>query len=128
MAVSRSLCSFTIDGLKLVSEANAHEFWRARQKRAKSQRETGLLHMKAAMGRRSWDGSPLVVTITRIAPRELDSDNAVGSAKHLRDSIADALGVDDRDKRITWVIEQRKGGVREYAAEVRVELALMGAA
>lgn len=34
--------------------------------------------------------------------RELDSDNLQSSLKALRDAVAEWLGVDDRDKRVTW--------------------------
>ena len=70
-------------------------------------------------------GAPLKVTITRIAPGKLDDDNLTGSAKHVRDGIADALGIDDGDPRITWVVEQAKftgahrGG---YSCAVRIEV------
>lgn len=57
-----------------------------------------------------WRGAELVVLLTRVAPRELDSDNLQGALKHVRDGVADALGVDDRDERVTWApCDQRKG-------------------
>lgn len=41
---------------------------------------------------------PVVVTLTRIAPRVLtDDDNLRGGCKHVRDSVARCLGVDDKD-------------------------------
>ena len=51
---------------------------------------------------------PAVVTITRLAPTSLDSDNLQGSAKHVRDAIAAWLGVDDRDPRVTWHVGQER--------------------
>ena len=57
---------------------------------------------------------PLVITITRIGPRELDGDNLAASAKHVRDGISDWLGVNDRDKRLKWEYTQEKGGPKEY--------------
>lgn len=62
----------------------------------------------------------LVVLITRIGPRALDSDGAVASAKPVRDGIADALGIDDRDPRVTWLVDQERGGVREYGCRIEV--------
>jgi hypothetical protein len=59
-----------------------------------------------------------VVTITRIGPRQLDSDNAVGSAKHVRDQVAACLGLDDGDKRLTWNVEQAKG---PFGVKIRIE-------
>ena len=32
----------------------------------------------------------------------LDRDNLTGGAKHLRDRIAESLGLDDRDDQIVW--------------------------
>lgn len=50
---------------------------------------------------------PLCVTITRNAPRGLDSDNLAGAAKHIRDGIAAWLEVDDRSDLIQWRYGQR---------------------
>lgn len=46
--------AFTIPGLKLVSESNAHEHWRPRQKRAKAQRGAALMLGRTSLPR--WDG------------------------------------------------------------------------
>ena len=43
---------------------------------------------------------PCVVTLTRISARGLDDDNLQGAFKAVRDSVADALGVDDRMREI----------------------------
>lgn len=105
--------------IRLVSEANAHEHWRTRQKRAKAQREAAYVATKSAIAR-AVVRLPATVTITRIAPSMLDSDNAVGSAKHIRDGIADALGINDRDPAVTWVVRQERGAPRQYAVRVEV--------
>jgi hypothetical protein len=60
----------------------------------------------------------LEVTVTRIGPRLFDNDNNVGSAKATRDGIADALGVNDNDPRVTWKNEQRKNA--KYAVEIEI--------
>jgi hypothetical protein len=62
------------------------------------------------------------VTITRIAPCELDDDNLAGSAKAVRDGVADWLGVDDRTKRsgVVWKYEQARDG-RAYGVGIRIE-------
>lgn len=65
--------------------------------------------------------SALTVTLTRIAPRELDDDNLRGATKSCRDGIADALHIDDRDKRVTWCYAQRRGRVKEYGVEITIE-------
>lgn len=131
--------------LRTVSEANSHTHWRARQKRAKAQRTAAKLlvfrPLVLEMKPKPWTNRifrsgpselaytkselayPVIVTITRIAPRELDDDNLAGSQKHVRDGIADALGVDDRDPRVTWRYAQRKGAPKAYAVEVTIEAA-----
>jgi len=107
--------------LRLVSEANAHEHWRKRQTRAKSQRSTAATwlrqHAEPIAG-------PLVITMSRLAPGSLDSDNAVGACKHVRDGIADWLGIDDRDARVEWRVEQERQpyyGVRVHIVAMTAE-------
>ena len=114
--------------LRLVSEANAHEHWRVRQRRAKAQRDllmVRLRHLVAPTG-------PVEVQIVRIAPRSLDTDNLPGSCKHVRDVVAWWLagsprvdgairwGRHDDDPRITWRYAQERGAPREYAVRVEV--------
>lgn len=61
---------------------------------------------------------PVVVTLTRVGKGSPDWDNIVAAMKHIRDGVADALGVKDNDPRIEWKYEGRKG---EYAVEIQVE-------
>lgn len=104
--------------LKLVSEANAHEHWRNRQKRAKAQRAAA----KAALGPDvKGPPPPYLITITRIGPRKLDSDNLAGAGKHVRDGVADWLRIDDGDERLTWQYAQRSEGAGVYACEIVIE-------
>lgn len=58
----------------------------------------------------------LTITLVRIGPRRMDSDNSIGSLKAVRDGVADALGIDDGDPRLTWEYRQETGpfGVRIY--------------
>lgn len=64
---------------------------------------------------------PFRVTITRVGRRMLlDDDNLATSAKHVRDGIAQALGVDDGDtSKVTWRYGQRLG--RQYRVQVEME-------
>ncbi len=66
---------------------------------------------------------PLTVTLTRVyGPRgqELDRwDNLPGSMKPVIDGVCDAIGLDDRDKRLTVAFEQERGD--RCAVRVRVE-------
>jgi hypothetical protein len=106
--------------LRLVSEANAHEHWCKRQQRAREQRtHTRSRLWVPARNLLAEYAFPIVVTITRIAPRKLDSDNAVGACKHVRDGVADALGINDNDPRVEWRYGQRK-------ARVTTEWGIMG--
>ena len=103
--------------VKLVSEANSHEHWRNRQRRAKLQRSMAKTALGADV---KGPPPPYVITITRIGPRTLDSDNLAGSAKAVRDGVADWLGIDDGDKRLTWEYAQRSDGAGVYACEVMI--------
>lgn len=110
--------------IRTVSEANSHEHWRMRQKRAKSQRNECHLKAKARMARFP-PQPPLQVHLTRIGVRKLDSDNLQGALKHVRDGIADALGIDDgRDDLVTWTYSQELG--KEYAVRIEVTGATCG--
>lgn len=63
----------------------------------------------------------LVVLITRIAPRELDrADNLPRSCKAVIDSMADALGINDRDARVEFLVDQTKRSPKEYAVKVEI--------
>lgn len=67
---------------------------------------------------------PLAVTLTRVAPSNgLDPHDGLGAAlKGCIDGIADGLGLkNDRDKRVTWILQQRRGPKNFYAVEVQVE-------
>jgi hypothetical protein len=100
--------------VKTVSEANAHEHWRRRQQRAKGQRLAAKLQAMTAERQLELRGVPkprLVVRLTRVGARRLDSDNLHGSMKHVRDGIADWLGIDDgRDDLVTWEYPPQQTG------------------
>ncbi len=69
----------------------------------------------------------VVVALTRIAPRDLDTDNLASGLKAVRDGVADALGVDDGSSRIEWRYAQERGRPGEYAVRVEIrELGLVG--
>ena len=104
-----------------VSEANAHEHYRVRVERAKKQRTTAALSARASVVRSPV--LPLRIHMVRIAPRSLDSDNLAGSQKHVRDGLADWLGIKDNDPRVEWTYGQEKGP----AGATRVEIETMGA-
>lgn len=103
--------------LKTISEPNARGHWAKRAVRVRSQRgkARALCAAHAAAV-----GLPVAVTITRIAPSNgLDDDNLRGALKAVRDGVADALGVDDRDPRVTWQYGQQRGA--EYGVRIDME-------
>jgi hypothetical protein len=104
--------------IRTVSESNSRGHWAKKAGRAKAQRNMAALVFRGMVA-----ATPLPVTVTlvRIAPRALDDDNLRGAFKAIRDGIADAFGVDDRDPRIEWRYAQRRGGVGVYAVEVAIE-------
>lgn len=112
---TRVLLMFRLDGVRLVNETNAREHWAARSKRARAQRAAAKLATMSALRKTAgyWRGMPdtmrATITITRSGPRKLDSDNLAASAKHVRDGVADALGVDDGSDRLDWKYDQCRG-------------------
>lgn len=94
----------TIDGMRLVSELNAREHWSVRQRRVRRQKRI-LLGALAAV--RQPKGKHWEVTIERVGVRNLDDDNLAGSAKHLRDAVAEWLGTGDAiTDPVTWRVAQ----------------------
>ena len=93
--------------IRLVNVANAREHWSVRKRRAAEQR--GVAELFARQASRSLAvPHGVVVTITRIAPRRMDSDGAVIAGKHVRDGVAAAFDVDDGSSWWTWGYDQRK--------------------
>ena len=103
--------------LRTVSGMNVREHWAVKAGRAKKHRGETFMQLRcAALGH----SVPCAVTLTRIAPRALDGDNLQAALKNVRDGVADFLKVDDRDPRVTWAYDQRKGAAKQYAVEVRI--------
>ena len=115
--------------LRTVSESNQREHWARRAKRAKAQRSTIYYALRAAWCMLPETPYPLylptVATLTRIAPRALDSGNLESSLKAVQDGVADWLvggygKGQDRQPGLRWRYAQRRGGPREYAVEISV--------
>lgn len=97
---------------KAPSVANLREHWSARAKRMKSQRQAAMLKCP------HWtEGALLVVELTRVGPRELDTDNLASALKGYRDGLAARLKIDDGSALVRWVYLQKKG---EYEIRVRI--------
>ena len=106
--------------IRLLSEPNQRQCWQAKAARVAKQRGAVLLLCRATFGRQP-PSLPLVLTLTRIAPRELDDDNLRGALKGVRDGVADYLETNDRNPGITWEYAQAKPATpRTYG--VRVDL------
>jgi hypothetical protein len=92
----RPLASIWLD-MQTVSEANiaSHAHWKERHARAKSQINHTIFSMRAKL--REWEHVrlPLHIVLERhsTTARELDDDNLAASIKHVRDGVADALGL-----------------------------------
>lgn len=63
---------------------------------------------------------PCVVVMTRLSPGELDDDNLRPALKSIRDGIADALGVDDRDPAVRWEYAQARCKRGDEGVRVRI--------
>lgn len=86
------------------STPNLREHWAAKAKRVKAQRAAVARKMPA------WPSGPLlIVRLTRVAPRALDSDNLAGALKGHRDAVAARLRVDDGSPLVEWRYMQAKG-------------------
>ena len=103
--------------IRIESTQNLRECWQVRAKRTKGHRLAVPWHLKAA---KAPQALPCTVTLTRIAPRPLDSDNCIAGMKGARDGVADWLGADDAHPGITWLYAQARGEPKQYALQVEI--------
>lgn len=112
--------------LKTVSEANSRSHYMAKAKRVRAQRGAskwacGPTLSEYRVGLAKGYISRVAVLLERIAPSSgLDDDNLRSSLKAVRDGVADALEIDDRDQRVQWTYGQERGKPREYAVRITV--------
>jgi hypothetical protein len=87
--------------IRTVNTLNKREHWAQKAKRARRERRATMW----MLGSKPRPELPCVVTFTRISPvNRMDSDGIVSSMKHLRDAVAEWLGVDDGQAApVTWV-------------------------
>lgn len=98
-----------------VRSLNAREHLQVKARRVARERGVTRLAMSAPCAQyRARPPEQLTITLTRVGPRRMDDDNSCGALKAIRDGVADALGIDDGDPRLTWEYRQEKGpfGVR----------------
>lgn len=104
--------------IRLGRGLNDRGHWRIKARRVKLERTAVALAWWSAVRPGTRPSLPLVVTLTRVGPRELDDDNVQGACKATRDEVARLLGLDDRDPRVTWRYAQAKG---PYAVVIALE-------
>lgn len=92
----------------------SHGHWRGVAKRRRAERSVAAMAVPAGLK------PPLVVHLTRIAPRKFDDDNLGAAFKSVRDGIADKVGVDDGSAQIAFKYAQRRGNPKEYAIEILI--------
>ena len=103
--------------MTLPSVANQRIHWATKARQVKAQRNAVYMACFAHADRVAWGlrfrdflkGPGIEVTLTRQAPRALDSDNLASAFKASRDEVAARLGVNDNDPRVTWSYGQGKG-------------------
>jgi hypothetical protein len=97
----------------------------AQNRRAKMQRHAARLAVLAntsPIGRTKLVRGPyLVVTLTRLSAGELDDDNLRAGCKHIRDGIADAFKLNDRDPMLRWLYVQERCAAKSYSIRVTIE-------
>lgn len=105
------LLAVTLPG-HLTSWSNSRGSWQARHRWAQRWRMPAKAMARGALVSgvlSALERGQLEVTLVRVAARALDDDNLRGALKAVRDGVADALGIDDRDPRVTWSYRQDRG-------------------
>ena len=111
--------------LKTVSEANCRDHFRKVARRKADQRNVvkaalwaRVYSLRTAMARDT--GKRLAVLLTRYSVRRLDTDNLASAFKACRDSVAECLGIDDGEERVTWEYAQARVP-SGYAIRIAIE-------
>jgi len=105
---------------KLFPIANSYEHWQSRMKRVRQE----YLIVNSFL--KELPPLPVVVKLTRIAPRSWDSDNNTIAFKNIRDAIAKKYfpksrnGMMDSYRGFEWQYYQTRGEPKEYAIEIEI--------
>ena len=102
--------------VRIESEANRRDHWAEKARRVKMQRNV----VRWSLTGRKPPALPCTVRLVRVGPRDLDLDNLIGGGKAIRDQIAEWLGVDDADPRVTWEYAQQRGQAGVYETVLMV--------
>lgn len=107
--------------IKVVSEANQYEHWREKHKRKKHQQFilNSWLNL-AGCDLPKQKRAKVKFTKLNWGGRKLDTDNLAGAFKHVQDTMAKLMGIDDGDPRVTWQYAQRKSDKAGVEIEVEV--------
>src|SRR4030043_461502 len=94
---------FQID-IRTRSRTNARpDHWSGRARATREERRATRLALMCARLASRPPALPAIVTMVRIAPRQLDDDNLRGALKAIRDELAVWLGLpSDRGPRCVW--------------------------
>lgn len=114
-------CAFAIATVSENAYRRMHPLTRSRV--AKPQKEMAHVHTLAALRRKAWpaDVHGLSILLTRAAPGNgLDDDNIRGALKYIRDGVALALGLNDKDPRLSWDYAERKTPAGVYFVVVEI--------
>lgn len=112
--------------MRAVNVSNARESWAARATRVARERRNVALTWMAVVAPnlriRTERLLPCEVTLTRVAPREIDAHDALPiSMKAVVDEVSVCLGLaSDRDPRVRWQYTQRRGRPHEYGVEIGI--------
>jgi hypothetical protein len=104
--------------IRLGRGLNDRMHWAERARQAKMQRKAAWAEVLSQKGKTKL---PIAVTLARISGGELDGDNLQGSFKHIRDGVADAFYIDDRDPRVLWKYEQIKCNRGQFGVRITIE-------
>lgn len=90
---------------------------------SKTRREVKKVRQSVALCLSRFDKPelPVLVTMTRCSIGTLDDDGAVGAMKSVRDEVANWLGVDDADSRISWCVKQEKSTRKTAGTMILIE-------
>lgn len=114
--VPATLTIFVTVPVEIRSEANLRQHWRVKYARTKAQKDVVAWCFQSV--RKPIKPTSIVVTITRVGGRRLDTDNLAGGCKAVRDAVARWIGIDDGDSRYTFVYAQRNGKTK--CAEIHI--------
>ena len=107
--------------IRVNTTSNTGGHWYNKSPRAKKERGLAKAAVQNALWKDMLDPMPskIVVTFTRFAPRTLDvADNDSSAFKHVKDGVADAIGIDDRSKIYKWKYEQEKS--KDYSICIEI--------